>query len=155
MLTPDVLLRIGIDALDEDHAIVRTPVTAVGVLARLGIAVDAHNTATVQYTLDNADPQSSILMGYWIIAADLSTLIGLPTDPDSVVAIDHPHLYLGNPAAGYGFITEQPLHATVHIRRADLRTDTDAFGYAVADVYGGLTTREFTAAIRAVPGVRP
>lgn len=150
-LTPDVLLRIPIDALDEDHAYSFEPVTAEQVLTQLGLTADAHNLEAVGYALANADPEFSVLMGYWIIAADVEQLWNLTGDSDqadTLLDIEGPHLYLGNPFAGSGFITETALHGTVTVRRDQLRTDKDAFGYSVNEVYGGLSTRDFAAVIR-------
>lgn len=150
-LTPDVLLRIPIEALDEDHAFSFEPVTAEQVLTRLGLTADAHNLEAVSYALANASPEFSTLMGYWIIAADVEQLYNLPGDTDHgdmLLDIEGPHLYLGNPFAGSGFITETALHGTVTVRRDQLRTDKDAFGYSVNEVYGGLSARDFTAVIR-------
>jgi hypothetical protein len=148
--TSDVLLRIPIAALDEDHAYFHEPVTAADALTRLDIAASEHNLAVVQYALDNADPEFSLLMGYWIVGASVSDLYQLPTDDDVMVEITNPHLYLGNPFAGSGFITEQPVHTTVRVRRHELRTDKDAFGYSVDEVYGGLSVSDFTATLTAV-----
>ncbi|MET0711074.1 MAG: hypothetical protein ABWZ30_01020 [Jiangellaceae bacterium] len=143
-----VLLRIAIDSIDEDHAYDNEQVEAAGVLERLGLDADEHNLREVQYVLDNASPEYSVLMGYWVFGAEVRQLFDLPVEADTMIEIDGPHLYLGNPFAGSGFVTEHALHATVTVRRDELRTDSDAFGYALDEVYGGLSPSEFEADLR-------
>lgn len=146
--TGRVLLRIPIDALDEDHAYSFEEVTADQVLNRVMLDKTEHNLREVQYALDNASPEFSVLMGYWIVGADVETLLDLPYD--GKVEIVNPYLYLGNPFTGSGFITEKALTGTVTVDRTDLRSDKDAFGYSVNEIYGGLSTSQFEAEIRPV-----
>ncbi len=148
--TPAVLLRIGIDALDEDHAFYRREVAAAEVLARIGFEATEHNLAVVTDQLAECSPEFSILMGYWVVGADVRHLFDLDSDADTTVEITDPHLYLGNPFAGSGWITEKPLTGTVRLRRDQLTTDTDAFGYSLDNVYGGLTPSQYAADLRTV-----
>jgi hypothetical protein len=145
--TPSVLLRIG--AIDEDHAYSFEQVTADRVLKDLGLPATRANVKTVGYVLANATPEYSVLMGYWIVGADLSSIYELAHDVKEVEIVN-PYLYLGNPFAGSGFISEQPIEGVVRVRREDLRTDRNAFGYAVGEIYGGLCPSDFEAEIRPV-----
>lgn len=141
--TSDPLLRIS--CVDEDRAWSFEPVTPDEVLAQVGLEATEHNVKAVDYALANASPEFSVLMGYWIVSVDLATLYAAPEG--ATVTIENPHLYLGNPFAGSGFITEEPLEGTVTVPREELRTDKDAFGYAVDEVYGGLSASQFHADI--------
>lgn len=143
-----VLLRINV--IDEDHGYSFEPVTPRRVLKDVGLKATKKNVAAVDYILANASPEYSVLMGYWIVSVDLSDLYELTIDDDGEVEIVDPHLYLGNPFAGSGFISEEALTGTVRVKRSDLKTDADAFGYAVEEVYGGLTLSSFEATIRPV-----
>jgi hypothetical protein len=146
-----VLLRIPIEAIDEDHSYFHETVSPADVLSRLGMTDSEHNVATIGYVLDNADPEYSLLMGYWVVGATVSDLFALPADvPDLPVTITDPHLYLGNPFAGSGFVSEEPIRGTVTIKRSELRTDSDAFGYSLDKVYGGLNPSDFEARIQPV-----
>jgi hypothetical protein len=149
--TPSVLLRIPIDAIDEDHAYSFEPVEPDEVLTRLSMPVTDENRAVIQYVLDNSSPEFSVLMGYWIVGADVKQIWDLPRDEDAEVEITDPYLYLGNPFTGSGFISEKPITGTTRVKREDLRTDKDAFGYSVNEVYGGLYASSFEADIKAVP----
>lgn len=144
-----VLLRLPVAALDEDHAFAYEPVSAMQVLTRLGIEPTDEDLAAVTYVLDNATPEWSTLMGYWVIGAHVSDVYDLPDDPDAMIEIVNPHLYLGNPFAGDGFVSDKPLHTTITVRRDALTTDGDAFGYSLDDIYGGLNPSDFEATIRA------
>lgn len=144
-----VLLRIPIDALDEDHAYSYQEVDSDECLTRIGIPVTDENRRTVQYTLDNASPEFSTLMGYWIVGAAVEAFWNMPNGLDDLeVDIVNPHLYLGNPFMGDGFISEEPLIGTVRVRRDQLRTDNDAFGYPVDKIYDGLSPSSFEAELR-------
>ncbi len=100
-------------------------------------------------TLAECSPEFSVLMGYWIVGADVETLYDLGSDVKQVT-ITNPHLYLGNPSSGTGFISEEPFEGTVTVDRGDLRTDKDAFGYSVESIYGGLNASQFEAEITPV-----
>lgn len=149
----DVLLRIPIDALDEDRAYSYEPVEATDVLKRLGFEATDDNVKTMSYALANASPEFSTLMGYWIVGADVEDLYKLEVDENGFVAIENPHLYLGNPFMGDGFITEEALTGTAYVRRSDLQTDKSAFGYSVNSIYGGLNASQFEAKVRAFTDV--
>jgi hypothetical protein len=149
--TPAVLLRIAAAEIDEDNAFTGGDVAADHVLMRLGAAPTEENTYVVQEMLKEADYPGAVLMGYWIVGADVSDVYKLPTEPDTLVEIVNPHLYMGNPFAGTGMITDGPLTHTVRVRRDQLRTDAEAFGHAVTEVFGGLNPSSFAATITAVP----
>jgi hypothetical protein len=144
--TPNALLRINV--IDEDHAYSFEEVTPRRVLKDLGLRATRSNVEVVDYTLANASPEFSVLFGYWIVGADVSDIYKLPNDPKAEIEIVNPYLYLGNPFVGSGFIGERPLDGTVRVKRDELRTDDDAFGYAVNEIYGGLRASDFECEIR-------
>lgn len=146
--SPNVLLRVSV--LDEDHGYSFEDVAAERVLADVGLPATAANVETMNATLAECSPEYSVLMGYWIVGADLDELHALSTEAEADVEIVNPYLYLGNPFAGSGFISERPFEGTVRVKRSDLRTDKDAFGYAVDEVYGGLNASSFASTIRPV-----
>jgi hypothetical protein len=146
--TPSVLLRIS--AIDEDHGYAFQDVKPRRVLKDLGLRATRENVKTVSDVLAECSPEYSVLLGYWIVGADVSDLYELPISTRAEVEIVNPYLYLGNPFMGSGFISERPLQGTVRVKREDLRTDEDAFGYSVDQVYGGLRASDFEAAIRPV-----
>jgi hypothetical protein len=139
--TPTMLLRINV--LDEDHAYSFEEVSARRVLRDIRLAATGANIETVRYVLANASPEYSVLLGYWIVGADVSDIYELPSDPGTEIEIVNPYLYLGNPFTGSGFISERPMDGVVRVRRGDLRTDKDAFGYSVDEIYGGLRASDF------------
>lgn len=145
-LTPNVILRINV--IDEDHGYAFQDVAPERVLVDLGVPLPATkaNFETVEQVLLETSPEFSVLLGYWIVGADVSDLYELPGVDD--VEIVNPYLYLGNPFTGSGFISERPLEATVRVKRDDLRTDKDAFGYSVDKIYGGLNPSSFEAKVQ-------
>ncbi len=152
-----VLLRI--EAIDEDHGYSFEEVTAERVISDLnrtnqrgghGFNPDAETIETINYVLANSSPEFSVLMGYWVVGADVSDIYKLTNEPDAEIDIVNPYLYLGNPFAGSGFISERPLSGTILVKREDLRTDKDAFGYSLDNVYGGLNPSDFECEIRPV-----
>lgn len=149
-----VLLRIA--ALDEDHAFSYQAVEPIEVIERLNIdqaETDLqHNLAAVEYVLANADPEFSVLMGYWVAGAEVKDIADLPNEDDTEVEIVNPYLYLGNPFAGSGFLSEEPIRTTIRVKRSELRTDRGAFGYSMDDIHGGLNASDFEVELRAVPG---
>lgn len=149
--TPNVLLRINV--IDEDHSYSYEEITPRRVLKDLALRATKANIETVNYVLANASPEFSVLMGYWIVGADVSDISELPHDPEAEVEIVNPYLYLGNPFSGSGFISERPLEGIVRVKRDELQTDGDAFGYAVNEIYGGLRTSDFECEIRATKEV--
>lgn len=139
--TPGVLLRINV--LDEDHGYSFEEVSPRRVLKDIGLRATRPNVETVRCVLANASPEYSVLLGYWIVGADVSEIHELPTDPDAEVEIVDPYLYLGNPFSGSGFISERPIDGVARVKRDALRTDKDAFGYSVDQIYGGLQASDF------------
>ena len=137
--TPDPLLRVCV--IDEDDAFAFESVNAREVLDKVGLSHSDHNVAAVEQALAECSPEYSVLLGYWVFSADLTALSKL--EEDQVVRVANPHLYLGNPMAGSGFVTEPVLHGVVAIPRSELRTDDDAFGYSIASIYGGVRTSEY------------
>lgn len=150
--TPDVLLRINVIA--EDDAYDRVAVDPTEALTKVGLPVTEGNLRIMDETLAECSPEFSILMGYWIVGANVEELYHLDNEVVEVEIVN-PHLYLGNPFAGTGFISEEPFEGTVTVKRADLFTDKDAFGYSVTEVYGGLNASQFRATISPVPQPAP
>ena len=150
--TPAVLLRIT--AIEEDDAFAFVPVTPQQVLTTIGLTADAHNVGEVAVVLENASPEFSVLMGYWIVGADVRGLVDLPGDTQEVDIIN-PYLYLGNPVMGHGYVSDAPLHGTVRIKGADLRTDEQAYGYSINTIYGAINASSFTAQVISVPPKDP
>lgn len=141
--TSDVLLRVNV--IDEDHGYAFEDVTPERVLADIGFPLPAteHNYRTIAQALAECSPECSVLMGYWVLGADVGQLYELPSEEEKEVAIIDPYLYLGNPFAGSGWITEDALHGVAIVKRGELRTDEDAFGYSLDNVYGGLNPSSF------------
>jgi hypothetical protein len=145
--TPNVLLRINV--LDEDHGYSFRDVQPEEVLTDVNLPVTEENKTIMADTLAECSPEYSVLLGYWIVSADVGDMYDLPVD-DREVEIINPHLYLGNPFTGSGFISEKPFEGTVRVKRGDLHTDKGAFGHSVNEIYGGLDASSFTAEIRLV-----
>jgi hypothetical protein len=152
--TPRVLLRVAVDGLGEDDVDevnnfldqATLPETAGWILHRVGLEGTEGNIDSVAVAL--GDMCTTVPIGYYVLAVE--TLYELPTDPDAEVDIVNPHLFLGNPFTGAGFVTEKPLTGVVRVRRGDLLTDKEAFGYGVAEIYGGVSVSDFEAEVRAV-----
>jgi hypothetical protein len=145
--TPDVLLRIRV--VDEDDAYNNEAVDPNDALTKVGLPITEANTKLMVETLIECSPEYSILMGYFIVGADVMALLDLPSDTVELT-IENPYVYWGNPFAGSGFISESAFEGTVTVKREDLHTDKGAFGYSVTEVYGGLTASSFSAKITPV-----
>lgn len=147
--TPAVLLRIGV--LDEDHAYNNEDVQPERVLTDVGLPATDNNVRIMAETLAECSPEFSVLLGYWIVGADVGQLYDLDVAPEAEVEIVNPHLYLGNPFTGSGWISEEPFEGVVRVKREDLRSDEDQFGYSVNKIYSGLNASSFAAEIRVIP----
>jgi hypothetical protein len=132
-----VLLRVGIASMDEDASLGFMPMSAPQFVELLGFDDTDHNRSVAAEIIDNASPESSVAMGYAIISADLADIVALPQE--GKVELRNPHVWLGSPFAGSGWCGEKPFHGTLTVERRDLRTDNGAFGYAWADVAGGVS----------------
>jgi hypothetical protein len=152
--TSNPLLRIN--CISEDDSFSFEPVEPGQVLDLLDIdepttglfGHDEHNMKVVNATLLECSPEYSVLMGYWVISVDLETLY--KAQDDSKIKITNPHLWLGNPFAGSGWLTEEPLHGTIVVDRADIHTDKAAFGYSIDEIFGGVTASSYEAEIEVV-----
>jgi hypothetical protein len=142
--TPRALLRIT--AIDEDHGFAFEDVQAEQVLARVGLSATEHNLRVINDMLPECSPEFSVLLGYWIVGADVADLVKL--NGEEPVDIVNPHLYLGNPFSGSGYISEEPLHGVKRIMRDEVHTDKGAFGYSVTEIFGGLDTSQFEAEVK-------
>lgn len=142
----DVLLRIACIGGDEGWS--SEPVTPQQVLEQVGFEASEHNVSAVQGALDECSPEFSVLLGFWFFGADVEALYDL--DGSAPVKITDPYLYLGNPFAGSGYITTEPLQGAVTVQRDELRTDEGAFGYSLNKVFGGLSASQFAAKIESV-----
>jgi hypothetical protein len=132
------LLRIS--CIDEDSSFSFQPVEPEQVLEAVGFEPTEHNVRVVRECLLECSPEFSVLMGYWLCTIDLKILSECPDDGQ--IRIKNPVLYLGNPFAGSGYFSD-PLHGEVVIPRSEIRTDKDAFGYSVDEVFGGLNASSF------------
>lgn len=150
--TPDVLLRVSVPALDEDAGLSFTDVSPEQVLDGLGFEHSAENVTAVANTLLEVSAEFSVVMGYLVLGADVAEMLAMTVDTDAQVRIENPHLYLGNPFSGSGWLSEQ-LQGTFTCTRGELRTDRKAFGYSVQEIFGGLNASEFAASITAVEQV--
>lgn len=138
------LLRINV--IDEDHGYSFQQVDPLDVLARVGLPATERNVRVMAETLNECSPEHSVLMGHWIVGADLEQLYDLPDDC-AEVTITNPHLYLGNPFAGSGFISEEAFEGVVYVPRERLLTDKAAFGASVDAMYGGLSASDYACEI--------
>ncbi len=143
--TPPVLLRVSV--LDEDHAYSFKEVQPEQVLSDVGLPVTEGNIEVMESVLLECSPEFSVLMGYWIVGADVSDLNELDSEVKQVT-ITNPHLYLGNPFTGSGWVSEKPFEGVVVVDRDELHTDKEAFGYSIDSIYGGVSASSFAAEIK-------
>lgn len=151
--TSSPLLRIN--CISEDDSFSFEPVEAKQVLDLLDFAEpdvglfghNEHNLKVVDGTLLECSPEYSVLMGYWVCAVDLETLYDAG---ESKLRITNPHLWLGNPFAGSGWLSEEPLHGSFVVERRDVHTDKGAFGYSINDIFGGVSTSAYEAEVEKV-----
>jgi hypothetical protein len=106
--------------------------------------INEHNERVIRDTLVEVTPESSVVLGMIVYAVDPVDLVDITSTHVDVV---NPYLYLGNPFAGTGFVSEEPLDATFRFERDDLRTDRDSFGYSWTEIAGPVVSA-FTAEIR-------
>lgn len=135
--TSDVLMRVSVT--DEDSAF---PVGAEGpteedALAAVGLPVTEKNIKVMGSILAEVNFEYSGAVASWVFAADVEWLYRLPSDPETIIEITDPFLWLGNPWQGDGWVNEQPFEGTVRFKRGVLRTDRDAWGYGWDQVVGG------------------
>lgn len=145
--TGTVLLRIPVPQLDEDHAIFHEEIGAADLMAKLDIPSTDTHRQVIEDLLANADPEYSLLMGYWVVGISVADIYRLEGYSE-YVAISNPHLFLGNPFAGSGYLSEDSLSMEIRVKREDLRTDEDAFGYSIEKIYGGVNPSQFEGSIR-------
>lgn len=144
-----VLLRVGIDAMDEDAGLSFTPMTEQEFLDLLGFEHTEANLAQAADVVANASPEFSVVMGYALLGVELTDVVDLPEE--GRVELRNPHVWLGNPVAGSGWCSEEPFTGTLTVDRDRLRTDADAFGYPWATVVGGTSPGYFGGTVAAVP----
>ena len=96
-----------------------------------------HNLQLVRGILNECSPEHSTLLGMIVYAVDVGDLYDLPNC--EYVDIINPHLYLGNPFMGDGFC-DGPIDGIIRVKREDMRTDRDAFGYGWDEVAGVVTS---------------
>lgn len=101
-------------------------------LERLGLPITSTNLAEATQAIDNAAVEYQSLMGYWLLAVQVSTLWDIQTQPLPKLRVTDPGFWLANPWNGSGF--DAKFEGVVYIDRADLRTDHDAFGYSWTEV---------------------
>lgn len=147
--TPDPILRLP--AIGEDFATLLDSDEPdwAEVFAELGVPDTAGNREVIQRLV--RETPSSVLMGYWLVTLDLSFINKLADDDD--VLIVSPTLILGNPFTGAYTCDESRLEGAIVVKRGDLRTDRQAFGYSAAEVYGGLDASRYECDARVVAPV--
>lgn len=150
-----VLLRVGIPALDEDAGLSFKPMTPAALLDLLGFEHTDHNLTQAAEVVDNASPEYSVVMGYALLGVELTDIIELPGEADRQVRLNNPHVWLGSPFAGSGWCSEEAFTGTLTVRRGDLRTDDDAFGYSWSQVVGGARAKDFAGGSLTVPEPDP
>lgn len=143
-----VLLRIPIEAMNEDAGLSFRDLPAEEVLGLIGFAATKHNLNETRCALDNASPEFSVNMGFWIVGADVAAFLDMPSS--GKVRITNPYLYIGNPFSGSGYVTDKALTGRAVVDREDLRTDKSALGYSIHDIYGGVSPSSFEAEIRPI-----
>lgn len=145
--TGNTLLRI--EAIGEDNGWAFQEVTPAQILDQIGFERSEHNVKAIDKCLLEVSPEFGVTMGYWVIGADIEVLYNLPVrEGDYEVEIVNPFLFLGNPFSGRGWITEVALEGIVTVQRSDLRSDKDAFGYSVQEIFGHPSASDFDAEIR-------
>lgn len=145
-----VLLRVGIDAMDEDAGLSFTPMTPQEFLDLLGFEHTDHNLDVADEVVGNASPEFSVVMGYALLGVDLGDFLTMPTDADRVVELRNPYVWLGSAFTGSGWCGEKPFTGTLRVARGTLRTDDDAFGWSWGKVVGGVSPSDFADASLAV-----
>lgn len=139
-----VLLRVGIDAMDEDAGLSFTPMTPQEFLDLLGFEHTDHNLELADEVVGNASPEFSVVMGYALLGVDLADFLTMPTDADRVVELRNPFVWLGSACTGSGWCSQEPFTGTLRVARGELRTDDDAFGWSWDKVVGGVSPADFT-----------
>lgn len=144
-----VLLRVGIESMNEDADLGFKPMTHAAFLDLLGFEHTPENLAAAAEVVDNASPEYSVAMGYAVVGVELSAICALPAEGGKV-EIRNPHIWLGNPFMGSGWCGDDPFTGTLTVDRAALRTDADAFGQSWDKVVGGAYASSYAAEIAAV-----
>lgn len=119
-----VLMRIM--ALDEDDAFSFQEVKPRTLLTAIGIRQTKANFAIAREIIANASPEYSVCMGAWLASVDVEDLVKMPYDCTEI-RITNPGFWFGNMFAGSGWAEQ--FEGTITIKREDMRTDRDAFGY--------------------------
>lgn len=142
--TSNPLLRIN--AISEDDSFSHREVCAGDILDHIGFDATEHNIKIINNTL--AECSTDVMMGYWVLSADLATLY--KSNEGDKLRFTNPHLFLGNPFTGAGWVTEEALHGTIDIDREDVHTDKEAFGYGINEIYGGVYASEYESEVAIV-----
>lgn len=130
--TPGVLMRVNL--VDEDDSWFMYDLSVEEFLTRVGMEPTEKNLKEAANTIANASPEFSLCLVYALATVEPSDLNDLDSEVKYVEIID-PHLWLGNPFTGSGYAGE--FEGRVLVKRADLRTDKEAFGYSWNEVVGG------------------
>jgi hypothetical protein len=144
--TGAVLMRVGVSDEDSAYAWGSEPPTPEQVLTDVGLPVTENNIKVMNSVLAEVSFEYSGAVASWLFPADPWWLYELPQEPETIIEIEHPYLWLGNPWQGDGWVNEKPFDGTVRIKRGDLRTDKDNWGYGWNDVVGGVYLGAFDAA---------
>lgn len=131
--TPPVMLRINV--IDEDNSYQFEEVSPERLLSDVGLPETPKNLELAASIIDNSSPEYGVKMAYWLATVRPSDIFDLPGDPEAALEIINPSLYLCNPFVGDG-MADGPFDGVVTVKRGDLRTDKDAFGYGWEEVSG-------------------
>jgi hypothetical protein len=128
--TTDPLLRYTL--LGEDDCWSFEEVSVDHFLVKVGLPDTPKNRDAAAEVIANASPEYSVGMVSVLFVASLDLL--METGEDELLTITDPHLWLGNPFAGSGW--EAGFEGELTVRRGDVRTDKDAWGWSWTDVAG-------------------
>lgn len=73
-------------------------------------------------------------------------------DPDALITVSDPTLYLGNPYDGDGWYASA-LDGSITVRRSQLRTDADQIGWAFEEIFGSYSDEY--ASVKITPFIGP
>lgn len=147
--TGSVLLRVPIGTMTEDDGLSFSEVSVDSFLARLGFDSTPENVELAREILAEVEPEISVAIGYALIGVDLEAIYDMPNEGGHV-ELRNPHVWLGNPFSGSGWCAG-PFTGTLTVKRDDLRTDRDAFGYSWDEIVGGASASQYEGDVTYVP----
>jgi hypothetical protein len=159
--TSDVLMRVNVDYQmvdpeasphpeDNAYPMGEEDPSPERLLTDVGLPVTERNVKVANSILANSNPYYSGATCSWIFAADVEWLYMLSSDPEAIIEITNPYLWLGNPWQGDGWVNEEPFEGTVRVKRGNLRTDKDNWGYGWNAVVGGVYVSGYEVELKVV-----